>query len=238
MITQFLDSLSVFFYESSPYTLLFAMVAGVLTAFTPCSLSTVPLLLAYLGVKAQRNTKTTFNVVFFLTVGFVIASTVLGIVISLTGQMMFIQFNMGYVYGILSILMLLMALQTWGIFQFIPATYLQTKVKDKGWFGAFSIGVLSAVFSSPCSTPVLVAILIGVSQHGNYITGGAHLALYALGHCIIYPIAAFASNWLSSLKRNETAKKYISLMTLLLGTAFLLFSLGLLYLFLSTFTVQ
>lgn len=37
-----------------------ALVAGVLTSFTPCSLSSVPLIIEYVGGLGEKNTKKAF----------------------------------------------------------------------------------------------------------------------------------------------------------------------------------
>lgn len=55
--------------------------------------------------------------------------------------------------------MVLMALQVWGIFNFVPSSYAVSKNKKVRSIGAFLAGILGGLFSSPCSTPVLVVIL-------------------------------------------------------------------------------
>lgn len=49
-------------------------------------------------------------------------------------------------YLVLGVLMVLMALQTWEIFQIIPSINLLSKSKAKGIIGAFIAGVLGGVF--------------------------------------------------------------------------------------------
>lgn len=234
MITSWLEQLSLFFYQSSPFAFVIAVVAGVLTAFTPCSLSTVPLVLAYFGGTSERSTRSTLTIVAFLTMGFVLFSTVLGVVIALTGRMLTIQWNMPYVYLVLGVLLVLMAVQTWGIWEIIPSTYLQSKVKRKDRVGAFLVGGLSAVFSSPCTTPVTVALLAGVSLRGDWLAGAGYLALYALGHAVVYPTVAFAAKGVKRLQRSPVMQKYVFSLNLVLGLLFFAFGTYLVSLFFTT----
>lgn len=37
--------------------------------------------------------------------------------------------------------------------------HVYNKNKRRGFFGAFLVGILGGIFSSPCSTPVLIALL-------------------------------------------------------------------------------
>ncbi len=66
-------------------------------------------------------------------------------------------------YLVLGVLMVLMAMQVWGIFTVIPSSYLVSMNKKRGFLGAFLAGVLGGVFSSPCSTPILVVLLAVVA---------------------------------------------------------------------------
>jgi thiol:disulfide interchange protein len=72
--------------------------------------------------------------------------------------------------------MILMALQTWGIFEIIPSSYLISKNTKKGFAGAFITGILGGIFSSPCSTPVLIALLAIVAGKGSNSLGYTAIA--------------------------------------------------------------
>ena len=52
-------------------------------------------------------------------------------------------------YMALGVLMVLMALQTWELFNFIPSANLLSKSKKRGFAGAFLAGILGGIFSSP-----------------------------------------------------------------------------------------
>ena len=99
-----------------------ALLAGVLTSFTPCSLSSVPLIVGYVGGVKERNTKRAFAYSAVFALGTAITFIILGIVATSAGRL--IGNSTPIWYLILGALMVLMALQTWEIFNFIPSVNL------------------------------------------------------------------------------------------------------------------
>ena len=156
-MTQILEGLSKIISESSWLAPILALFAGVLTSFTPCSLSGIPLVIGYVGGTGQRSTKKAFWLSVTFTLGVAVTFTTLGASASIAGRL--IGTSASWWYIILGILMLLMALQTWGIYEIIPSSYLLSKNTRRNYLGAFIAGVLGGVFASPCSTPVLIALL-------------------------------------------------------------------------------
>ena len=57
MIDTWLQSLTELFQQGGWLAPFLAFLAGVLTSFTPCSLSAIPLIVAYLGGTDQKNRK-------------------------------------------------------------------------------------------------------------------------------------------------------------------------------------
>jgi hypothetical protein len=53
-VTEILESLSELIAKSGWLAPLLALVAGVLTSFTPCSLSSIPLVIGYVGGVGRR----------------------------------------------------------------------------------------------------------------------------------------------------------------------------------------
>ena len=148
----------------NPIAGLLALLAGVLTSFTPCSLSSIPLVIGYVGGTGTEPKKA-FRLSLVFAAGSAITFTILGTLASLAGRL--IGTSASWWYLILGILMVLMALQTWEIFNFIPSTYLLSKNTRRGYAGALIAGILGGIFSSPCATPVLVALLAIVAGKGS-----------------------------------------------------------------------
>ena len=130
--------------------------------------------------------------------------------------------------SLLGLLMVLMALQVWEVFQFIPSTYLTAKSKKRGYAGAFIAGILGGFFSVPCATPVLVALLAVVAGKGSPAWGALLLLFYALGHGVLTVVAGTSLGWC----RNFPSKyaRLSQALKLIMGGAILLLGFYLLYL--------
>jgi len=101
--------------------------------------------------------------------------------------------------------MVMMALQTFEIYNFIPSASRLSKSNKRGYAGAFIAGVVGGFFSSPCATPVLVALLAMVAKSGNVILGIVLLLLYSIGHGTLVIIAGTS---LAFVRKLTTSKKY------------------------------
>ena len=170
---------------------------------TPCSLSSVPLVIGYVGGTGQRDTKKAFWLSVTFAAGAAVTFTILGVTASIAGRL--IGTSASWWYIVLGILMLLIALQTWGIFEIIPSSYLISKNTKRGIIGAFIAGILGGVFSSPCATPVLIALLAIVAGKGSIIWGILLLLLYSIGHGIL---AVFAGTSIGFVQKMSTSEKY------------------------------
>ncbi len=205
-----------------------ALVAGILTSLSPCSLSSIPLVIGYVG-KYNNDTKKSFRLSILFALGMATTFTILGIVASLFGRLFNINSSLWYI--ILGIIMVLMALQVCGIFNFVPSSYAGSKNKKVGYIGAFVAGILGGLFSSPCSTPVLVVILAVVAKEGSLLYGIALLLLYSIGHSVLVVIAGTSTSTLRKITNSNnygilsnTLKILTGLIILVLG--FYMFYLG------------
>ena len=69
-----------------------------------------------------------------------------------------------------------------GVYEVIPSNYLISKNTRQGFVGAFIAGILGGVFSSPCSTQVLIALLAIVAGKRSIFWGILLLLMYSIGH--------------------------------------------------------
>ena len=183
MIEQWLETLSLMIAGSFWLAPVLALLAGLLTSFTPCAVVSVPLVIGYVGGAGTNDPQKAFRLSLTFAMGMAVTFTALGTAASLLGKLMGTANPWWYIA--LGILMVLMALQTWEIYDFIPATYLAGKSTRKGYTGAFLAGVLGGIFSSPCATPALVVLLGIVARNGNVAWGILLLLLYAVGHGVL-----------------------------------------------------
>jgi cytochrome c biogenesis protein CcdA len=126
--------------------------------------------------------------------------------------------------------MVLMALQTWGIFEIIPSSYLLSKSTRKGFFGAFIAGILGGVFSSPCSTPVLIALLAIVAGKGSILWGILLLLLYSLGHGMLAVAAGTSVGFVQKLTSSEKYGRASTAIKNIFGALILLIGFYMFYL--------
>lgn len=162
---------------------LLSLVAGIITSFTPCSLASVPMLLACVGaVGADRKKSVRLSLA--MAAGMAVTFGVFGSVASFIGHRMH---EAGHWWTILmGILMILMALQVFGLVNIIPHIHLSKYGTRKGYIGAFLTGALSGVFASHCAIPVMVALLALVADLGRNAWWGVLLmVLYAVGHSVL-----------------------------------------------------
>lgn len=202
---------------------LLALLAGVLTSFTPCALSNIPLIIGYVGGVGEKNTKKAFRYSVIFALGTAVTFITLGLIATSAGKLMGNSSQIWYL--VLGVLMVLMALQTWEIFQIIPSINLLSKSKAKGIIGAFIAGVLGGVFSSPCSTPVLIALLAIVAGKGNLIWGILLMFLYSIGHSALVIVAGTSISFVKKISSNEKYNKVRIALKIVMGTTILLIGL-------------
>ncbi len=228
MIDAWLQSLSELFQSSGWLAPVLALLAGMLTSFTPCSLSTIPLVVGYVGGTGQRNTRRAFGLSLLFALGSAVTFTALGAAAALLGGSLGAASRWWYLF--LGVLMVLMALQTFEVFTFIPSTYLVAKNKKRGWIGALLAGVLGGLFSSPCSTPMLIVLLAVVSSSGNPIWGVFLLLLYAIGNGALAVIAGTSMGFVQKLSSSGAYGRLSRVLQVVMGILILLLGLYFLYL--------
>lgn len=219
-MNDFLSTLASLIEHSLWLAPLIALFAGVLTSLMPCCLSTLPLVIAYVGGTSQNDTKKAFKLSLTYVAGSALTFTLLGVIASFFGGL--IGKGSTWWYIVLGILMVLMALQTFGIFNLIPSTYLVSKSKKTGYIGAFIAGVLGGVFSTPCSTPVLIALLAIVAGKGSVLWGVMLLLIYAVGNGALAVFFGTSVGMVKKLSQSEKFGRVSKVLNIILGVVILL----------------
>jgi cytochrome c biogenesis protein CcdA len=163
-------------------------IGGIMTASNPCVLAMVPLMMGMVaGSKESTEIKKTLAFSLLFILGLSVTFTVLGLISALMGRMF------GDVGGLWKYLVatvcLVMGLQLLGVFKLelqLPQIF---NVRKEGWLGAFLLGLLFGVVSTPCAVPILAVLLAFVAQKGNVLYGGLLLFVYALGHSALVLVA-------------------------------------------------
>ena len=117
-----------------------ALLGGILTSISPCSLASIPLIIGFMTGTKEDDTKRAFKTSVVFAIGMAITYTTLGVLAALLSKI----FNQsGPFWNIfLGIVMILMALQTWEVINVVPSKILTNKSKKTGYVGALLWGVL------------------------------------------------------------------------------------------------
>lgn len=206
---------------------LLSLLAGIVTSFTPCSLATVPMLLACVGA-SKAGPKKAFRLSLTMALGMAVTFGIFGSVASVIGHYMH---EAGHWWTILmGILMLLMSLQVLGVINIIPHVHVTEEISGKGYMGAFLTGALGGFFASHCAIPVMVALLALVAELGKNAWWGILLmVLYALGHSILLIAAGTGYSYVEKIIRNPKAESVGKWLRVILGTV--IFLVGILLVF-------
>ncbi len=87
-MTSIFETLSELLKNNFWIAPIISLIAGILTAFTPCSLSTIPLIIGYVGGTGAQETKKAFKLSLVFALGMAITFTILGVVAALIGRIM------------------------------------------------------------------------------------------------------------------------------------------------------
>lgn len=204
------------------------LVAGLLSALLPCSLTQLPLLIAYLGGYESDNKKKSVKYSIFYAAGNSVVFIVLGLLSALIGKSFSILSKK--IYIILGILMIIIFLQMINVINIIPKGLKKPTTDKKGALGALILGIIGGFFTSPCTTPVLLAILSYVVSTQNIILGAIMLLFYSIGNGIVLVVVGSSlkiADKMSSSSKMLVVGKIINAML-----AILILALGLYLLYL------
>lgn len=204
------------------------LIAGLLSALLPCSLTQLPLLIAYLGGYESDNKKKSVKYSIFYAIGNSLVFIVLGLLSALIGKSFSILSKK--IYIILGILMIIIFLQMINVINIIPKGLKKPTTDKKGALGALILGIIGGFFTSPCTTPVLLAILSYVVSTQNIILGAIMLLFYSIGNGIVLVVVGSSlkiADKLSSSSKMLVVGKIINAML-----AILILALGLYLLYL------
>ncbi|MFH1011664.1 MAG: cytochrome c biogenesis protein CcdA [bacterium] len=196
-----MDNIAQILQQNPSIAALAVFVGGLLSASSPCVLAIIPAVIGYVGGYSQGNRKAAATYALLFALGLALTFTALGALAALMGQMMG---DVGRVwYWIVAGVAIVMGLSLMGVFEisFPFASKLQTK--RRGALGAFLLGLLFGVVSSPCATPVLVAILAFVATQGQILYGVVLLFIYAIGHCALIVLAGVATGFVEKAMQSK-----------------------------------
>lgn len=224
MLNNILVELAKMIQSNSIISLFIVFVAGILTSLTPCSLSSIPLIMGYVKGSGEDDLKKSFALSVIFVFGMSLTFISIGIISSLIGRLVGVL--PPYVYIILGLFLILMAIQSWGLYYFLKPLNLGNKSKSKSYMGAFISGILAGFFASPCATPVMFALITMVISKAslNLLWSILLFIMFAIGHSLVTLIAGTWSASLNKFLRDEKYHKMARIVEIVLGT--MIFILG------------
>ena len=189
--------------------LLISFTAGVITSFNPCMMAMATSITAFQG-DTKKHKLSPIILAFMLSFATTLAA--FGFVSSFFGEQI-INLNESYgniFYRILAFIFVLLGSYIIGLrkkhlqrlFPFsVTGFYFKQKKGEKihtsPVLKAWSLGTLFGITPSPCTTPVVLAILAYITVKGSVLLGGLLLFSYGLGHGIPFLILGWITSALS-----------------------------------------
>jgi len=206
----------------SPLTIFLVFSAGLLTSLGPCSLSLLPITVAYIG---GTNNKINNDLkIFSFCGGVVLALVFLGAISGFLGR---IYGQLPSFFNIfISIFAIAMGLNLLGILKFqLPNAPSLNFFEEKlpPFLAPLITGATFGLASSPCITPVLATLLAWVSQSKNPLISIIYLFFFGLGQVIPLVIVGITTE---NMRKLLEFRKYSQVIPFLSG--FVLLSLGVL----------
>ncbi len=165
-----------------------AFLGGLLTASNPCVLVSIPLVLAYVGgSEGAASLRRSVLYALCMVAGLALTFTALGLAAALMGRLFGVQGRFWpYLIGGVC---LVMGLHMLGWLPLRMGFSLPFRPQSRGALGAFLLGILFGVISTPCAVPILAVLLAFIAAKGSVLYGGSLLLAYALGHCMLVLLA-------------------------------------------------
>jgi cytochrome c-type biogenesis protein len=175
--------------KSAPWLAPLAVfLGGALTAANPCVLAMIPLVIGFVGGNESTNSvRRSFAFSLLFVLGLSVTFTILGMISALLGRL-FGDVG-GFWKWIAVAVCVVMGAHLLGI---LPMPNIGGRMRPvrRGFLGAFLLGMLFGIVSTPCAMPILVVVMTYVAAKGSSVPYGAFLLLmYALGHSVLVLVA-------------------------------------------------
>lgn len=180
---------------------------GLALNLTPCVYPMVSVTISLFGGTGNSASGTKrFTGALFYLLGIVFMYSTLGVIAAYTGGLFGSWLQSSWVTGGIGILLLLLSLSMFGLYELQPPSWLQQKLgkaqRTAGHIGHFFSGLLVGVFAAPCIGPPIIALLAYVGSQGNPMFGFLVFFILSLGLGLPYLFLATFSGSLDRLPRS------------------------------------
>ena len=207
-----------------------SFLGGLIASISPCSLAMLPMIIGYIGgYSDEKPSKTLVQMIFFV-LGTAVIFTLIGIICAITGKV-FVSFAGGYFGLFIAAIVLIMGLKLVGVLDFELPVMIKEIPQNKAqstYLYPILLGAVFALAGTPCSTPILAAIMAFASLSASLAQAVAMLFLFAIGQGLILIVAGFLTsrlkNWKGFYKFSDVLLK-ISGMLLILAALYIYYKI-------------
>ncbi len=202
-----------------------SFIWGILSVvLSPCHLSSIPLIVGFIGQQGQMSTKRTFAISSFFAGGILITIAAVGAVTAAAGRMMGDVGRYGN-YFVAAIFFLV------GLYllDIIPLPWSgpgQIGIKRKGLLPAFLLGLIFGIAIGPCTFAYMAPMLAVTFRVAStaLLYGIVLLIAYGTGHCSVIVLAGTSTglvqrylNWNEKSEGAVVLKRICGVLVLLAG---------------------
>jgi cytochrome c-type biogenesis protein len=171
----------------------FALAGGVVGSISPCILGMLPVNVSYIASAGLRTRAAAVRLASLFVAGVALVNVVLGLATALFFAI-FIQYR-GEVNIVVGIFTVLAALWMVGLLR-LPVPQLVKAMPTR--FGPLAVGLAFALVTSPCSSPVLFAVLTAASQRGNPLASVGAMSVYSIGYTSVLWAASISTGLIAT----------------------------------------
>jgi cytochrome c-type biogenesis protein len=199
-----------------------AFVWGILSVLlSPCHLSSIPLIVGFIGQRGRMSTKRAFIISTLFAVGILITIGVIGAVTAAVGRM---AGDIGR-YGnyFVALIFFIVGLYLLDIIPMPWSSPVSIGTKRKGIFAAFILGLIFGVALGPCTFAYMAPLLAVTFKTAtiNIFYGVLLLLAYGFGHCSVIVFAGTSTemvqrymNWNEKSKGSMILRKICGVLVL------------------------
>ncbi len=191
-------------------TIVFALVflLGVITSFSPCVLSILPIMVGYIGSREGISRLKGFFLSLQFVLGMAITLAILAVAAASFGRI-FEQTNRAW-YFVLAGVTILMGLNLLDVVPLRFPTLQKMPAFSGNFLGPVLMGMAFGLVMSPCTIPVLAVLLTYAAARGDVLYSMGLLFFYGLGHGMILLAAGTFTSVLTTIPQIRARTGFIT----------------------------
>ena len=191
--------------EISLLSYIAVFAGGILSSLTPCIYPLIPITISYIGARSAQTKAKAFIISLSYVLGIAFTYSCLGAIAALGGGVFGEISANPWTYLFVGNVFLLLGLSMLDIFVLSIPSFLKAKEtakKKEGLLGVFLVGASAGLIASPCTAPVLGALLTYVASRQSLFFGITLLFTFAVGMGSILIIVGTSVGLAASLPKS------------------------------------